>query len=234
MKQFNLTMITTFRKPVTVEAETLEEAIEIASNDVDGLNSSTNTLDFDTEVVSAPEETPESQAKKNRFAAMEATATLTSDRIQEKLDAIKSLAPRMKDLGETLVHARNNGISVDKYLCSGGTRLSPLGVKYWYRDGCHRFANPGYHSGIVEDPYFIVGSEGDVFTSTYSSHYKDGVEYPCSTFQVGACRNPSTREEYRLAILRGLTSILESFPRVEREIYNDIDKQIEQKTKEVK
>ena len=232
MKQFNLTMITTFRKPITVEAETLEEAIEIASNDVDELNSSTDTLDFDTNIVAKPEETPELLAKKARFAAMEETSSITCDRIQEKLDEIKGLTQRLNDLGETLVHAKNNGISVHKYVNSGGTRFNPVGNKYWYDCGCHRFANPNYGTDVLDEPYLIVDSKGDVFYSMYASAHANGVDQPSRTFQLGACRHSGTREEYRLAILKGLKEILRLFPTIEKTIYDDIDRQIEQKKQE--
>ena len=49
-KIFKLVLVTTFRKHVEVEAETVEEAIEQLESDVDEYYSSTDTLDFDTTV----------------------------------------------------------------------------------------------------------------------------------------------------------------------------------------
>lgn len=49
MPKFTLLQITTFRKHVKIEAESIEEALDKARNDIDLCYAGINTPDFDTE-----------------------------------------------------------------------------------------------------------------------------------------------------------------------------------------
>lgn len=54
MAKFSLVQITTFRKHIEVEADSLEEAIEKAESDTDLYYGGTDTLDFDTRFKPEP------------------------------------------------------------------------------------------------------------------------------------------------------------------------------------
>ena len=54
MKKYKLLQVTTFRKEVEVEANSLKEAIEKAANTTDLFYGGTDTLDFDTKFKAYP------------------------------------------------------------------------------------------------------------------------------------------------------------------------------------
>lgn len=159
-----------------------------------------------------------------RLSKMNAVSCITSDKIAAKLAEIKSLSTRMNSLVEVLNNAKKNGFCVEKYFTSNHDSNS------MYISYCalyFRVPTTDYKK------YWIVDKNGDVFTSDYSCKYEDSAMIPSDTFKVGECRSQCYREEARLATLNKLETIIDTFLTLEPIIYNELDAEIEAKTKEV-